>query len=64
MNRLRRFFQAYSDELVNKVTWEPVDKLQAMTVTVLSASLVMAIALAATDYVFKNVLTLMYGLFQ
>jgi preprotein translocase SecE subunit len=64
MNRLRRFFQSYSDELVNKVQWEPVDKLQAMTVTVLSASLILAVALAATDFVFKNAMTLLYGIFQ
>jgi preprotein translocase subunit SecE len=56
MNKIRAFFNGYYDELVNK-------ELQSNTVTVLVASLVIALVIALMDVVFNYGLQFVYELF-
>jgi preprotein translocase subunit SecE len=63
MDKIRRFFKAYSDELIKKVTWPSIEELQSSTVTVLFASLLLAIAIAVMDLVFSTGMEFVYDLF-
>jgi preprotein translocase subunit SecE len=64
MSKLQVFFRAYLDELVNKVTWPTLEELQANTITVLVASLIIAIVVALMDAAFNQGMGLLYGMFQ
>lgn len=64
MNRIQKFFRSYSDELINKVTWPSVEELQSYTVTVLIASLILALVVALMDLIFNYGMQFIYGLFQ
>ncbi|MCE3007262.1 MAG: preprotein translocase subunit SecE [Bacteroidetes bacterium] len=63
MNKIRAFFNGYYDELVNKVSWPKTEELQSNTVTVLVASLVIALVIALMDVVFNYGLQFVYELF-
>lgn len=62
MNRLKRWFSSYSDELLHRVTWPTADQLQKNTVTVLIASLMLAIVMGVMDLVFKNAMLALFSL--
>ncbi len=64
MNRLREIYSAYADELLNKVHWPRFDELQSNTITVLVASIIIALVIAGMDLGFKNILVVVYSLFQ
>lgn len=62
MNRLKRWFNSYSDELMHRVTWPTADQLQKNTVTVLIASIMLAIVMGLMDLVFKNAMVALFSL--
>jgi preprotein translocase subunit SecE len=64
MKRLQAWFHVYREELVHKVQWPKAESLQSDTITVLIASLILALVIALMDFVFNNVMTAVYGLFQ
>jgi preprotein translocase subunit SecE len=62
MNKIRGFFLGYYDELVNKVTWPKGDELKGNTVTVLVASLMIALLIFVMDFVFNSGLQFIYDI--
>jgi preprotein translocase subunit SecE len=64
MDRLRAWFQTYSDELLYKVQWPTVPELQSSTITVLVASLLIAFVIFVFDIASSNIMSLLYGLFS
>lgn len=62
MKRLRAAFEAYSNELIHKVTWPSVAELQSSTVVVLIGSIILAIIIGLMDLVFKWVMGGLYTL--
>lgn len=64
MEKLRGLFKEYSDELLYKVQWPSLDDLQSSTVTVLIASLLIALVIAAMDFVFNSGMGGLYSLFN
>jgi preprotein translocase SecE subunit len=64
MEKLKTWFQGYSDELLYKVQWPGIAELQSSTITVLVASLLIALAIFAMDAVASNAMSVLYGLFQ
>ena len=62
MNKIRTFFQGYGDELLEKVHWPTVPELQSSTITVLIASLLIALVIALMDGAFSNIMKFLYGL--
>lgn len=63
MEKFKAWFQTYSDELLYKVQWPSVADLQSSTITVLVASLLIALSIFAMDAVAGNAMSLLYGLF-
>lgn len=57
MDKLRGFFKEYSEELLYKVQWPSFEDLQSSTITVLIASLIIAMIIFVMDSVFKLLLT-------
>ena len=57
MNNLRAIFNDYMEELLYKVQWPSFEDLQSSTITVLVASLLIAMIIFAMDTVFNLVLT-------
>ena len=64
MDRLKAWFQTYSDELLYKVQWPTVPELQSSTITVLVASLLIAFVIFVLDIASSNIMSLLYGLFN
>ena len=62
MEKLKLLFKEYSEEVRLKVTWPKYEELQDNTVTVLIASIILAIVVALMDLVFKYSLTFIYDL--
>lgn len=61
MDRLKNLFKEYWDELLYKVQWPSLDELQSKTVTVLIASIIIALIIAAMDLVFNTVMSGLYS---
>jgi len=61
MDKIKSFFQDYTDELLNKVQWPSLPELQSSTVTVLIASLIIAVIIAVMDFVFNNGMDFLYS---
>ncbi len=51
------------DELVHKTTWPTLKELTSSAVMVLTASIIIAIIVALIDFVFENLMILVYSLF-
>jgi len=64
MEKLRATFKDYVDELLYKVQWPSLDDLQSSTVTVLIASLIIALIIFIMDLAFNNVMDGLYSLFN
>jgi preprotein translocase subunit SecE len=62
MEKLRLLFQEYSEEIRHRVTWPKYEELQDNTVTVLIASIILAVVIALMDLVFKYSLSFVYDL--
>jgi preprotein translocase subunit SecE len=63
MGKIRTFFAGYYDELVHKVQWPKYTELQSNTITVLIASLMIALTIFLMDMVFNTSLSFVYDLF-
>jgi len=63
MNRIKSFFQEYSDELLYKVQWPSFPDLQNSTITVLVASLIIAVTIFVVDIGFSTVTNFLYSIF-
>ncbi len=63
MSKFRQVFREYTDELLYKVQWPTLEELYSSTVTVLIASLMIALVIGAMDLVFKNAMGGLYSLF-
>ena len=64
MDKLRAIFKDYTDELLYKVQWPSLEELQSSTVTVLIASIIIALIIFVMDFVFQNGMGFLYGLFN
>jgi preprotein translocase subunit SecE len=64
MKRIKLYLQESYKELVHKVTWPSWKELQGSAILVMVSSLIIALAVAAMDLVFKNVMSWVYGIFS
>ena len=64
MEKLKVTFKEYMDELLYKVQWPSLEELQSSTVTVLIASILIALVIFIMDIVFKNGMTGLYTIFN
>ncbi len=60
MNKIRKIFFQYSDELINKVHWPKLEELQVQTVYVILASILFAILIGLTDSLFNFTMRFIY----
>ncbi|MDP5172713.1 MAG: preprotein translocase subunit SecE [Bacteroidia bacterium] len=63
MSKFRQILREYSDELLYKVQWPTLEELYSSTVTVLVASLLIAVVIGLMDLIFKNGMGILYSLF-
>ncbi|MDY3978713.1 MAG: preprotein translocase subunit SecE [Tidjanibacter sp.] len=59
--KLVNYVKASYDELVHKVSWTPMKELQSLAVTVMVASVVIALAVLVMDLAFENVMKAIYS---
>ena len=64
MERLRATFKEYLDELVYKVQWPSLEELQSSTVTVLVASVIIALIIFLMDLTFNQGMNGLYSIFN
>lgn len=62
MEKLRNFVRESIEEMRYKVTWPKYDNLQRDTRLVLIASLIFSLVIGGMDYVFENLMSLVYDL--
>lgn len=62
MNKIKAFFQEYTDELLYKVQWPSLAELQSSTVTVLVASALIAAIIFIMDLAFQFIMDNLYSL--
>ena len=62
MEKLTSFVRESVDEMRYKVTWPKYDSLQRDTRLVLIASFIFAMVIGAIDYVFENLMSVIYNL--
>jgi preprotein translocase subunit SecE len=64
MNKFIEFLKECRNELLYHVSWPKFDELQSNTVTVLVASLLLAVVIAVVDITINAGLKFVYDLFQ
>jgi len=64
MKRIITYLQESYKELVHKVTWPSWKELQGSAILVMVSSLIIALAVALMDLVFKNSMSAIYSLFS
>jgi preprotein translocase subunit SecE len=64
MNKIVTYLQESYKELVHKVTWPSWKELQGSALLVMVSSIIIAIAVALMDLVFKNAMSWIYGIFS
>jgi preprotein translocase subunit SecE len=62
MEKLVTFFKESVDEIRSKVTWPKGSELQNHTTLVLVASLIFALVIGVIDFVFENLVKVLYNL--
>lgn len=60
MNKIRKVFFQYADELINKVHWPKLEELQVQTIYVIVASIIFAILIGLTDSLFNFSMRFIY----
>ena len=60
--RLVKYVKASYAELVHKVSWTPMKELQGLAVTVMVASLLIAVAVLAMDVTFESIMKAVYSI--
>jgi preprotein translocase subunit SecE len=63
MDKLKALYKDYTEELLYKVQWPSLDELQTSTITVLIASLIIALIIGLMDFGFKFITDFLYGIF-
>lgn len=63
MSKVKSYFQASYEELVNKTSWPSWKDLQKTSVLVAVASIVIALLIAGMDWIITAVLDAFYSLF-
>ncbi len=63
MEKIKNFFEEYTDELLYKVQWTPSEKLISDSITVFIACIILAIVIFLMDAAFSTVLGQLYKLF-
>jgi len=63
MQKIKMYFQESYDELVHKVSWPTWSELQASSLLVAVASVIIALLVYAMDYSFSNLLSFYYSIF-
>lgn len=63
MENIKALFKEYTDELLYKVQWPTLEELQSSTVTVLIASILIAVIIWGMDVVFNLGMDGLYSLF-
>ena len=61
--KVKLYFQEAFRELIYKVSWPTWKELQNSAIVVMIASLMIALVIFAMDYIFQNVLEIVYGMF-
>jgi len=59
--KLVNYVKASYDELVHKVSWTPVKELQSLSVTVMVASLIIAVVVLVMDLSFETIMKAIYS---
>lgn len=59
--RLVKYVKASYEELTHKVSWTPMKELQGLAVTVMVASLLIAVAVLAMDVTFESIMKAVYS---
>ena len=62
MRKFINYVKGSFEELTNKVTWPTWAKLQSSALLVMVATVIIAAALFLIDYVFQNLMTVIYTL--
>jgi len=60
MKKILNYIKESYNELVHKVSWPTQQELTSSTIVVMTASLLMAIVLAAIDFGFKSIINFFY----
>ncbi|MDR2010565.1 MAG: preprotein translocase subunit SecE [Bacteroidales bacterium] len=63
MSKIKTYFVETYNELVYKVTWPKWSELQSSAIVVMVASLIFAVLIFSMDFIFKELLEIIYGLF-
>jgi preprotein translocase subunit SecE len=63
MDKLKALYKDYAEELLYKVQWPSLGDLQSSTITVLIASLIIALIIGFMDFGFKFITDFLYGIF-
>ncbi|MGF1586184.1 MAG: preprotein translocase subunit SecE [Bacteroidales bacterium] len=61
--RIKTYFQEAFTELVYKVSWPTWAELQSSAVVVMVASFIIAMVIFGMDFVFENLMEVVYSLF-
>jgi preprotein translocase subunit SecE len=64
MESLKVWFKDVLDEMLYKVQWPSLEDLQSSTVTVLIASIIIALIIFVMDFVFNQGMGFLYSLFN
>jgi len=64
MKRIKTYLQESYKELVHKVTWPSWKELQGSAILVMVSSLIIALAVAFMDFLFKNMMSTIYSIFS
>lgn len=59
--KLVNYIKASYEELVHKVSWTPMKELQNLAVTVMVASLLIAVVILAMDLTFESIMKAVYS---
>ena len=60
--KIKGYIQESFTELVHKVTWPTWSELQNSAILVMSASLIIALIVAAMDFSFDKIMSFIYGM--
>ncbi|MCC8174173.1 MAG: preprotein translocase subunit SecE [Odoribacter sp.] len=61
--KIKSYFADVYNELVHKVSWPSWSELQSSATIVMIASVIIALGIFAMDFVFRHMMTFIYGLF-
>jgi len=61
--KIKTYFDNVYNELVNKVSWPTWSELISSTTVVMIASVIIAIGIFIMDFVFRHLMSFIYGMF-